>query len=37
MSYPTDFAPMADEDIDLISKRGEQLTRVLIEYYCPEL
>jgi NTE family protein len=37
MSYPTDFAPMADEDIYLISRRGEQLTRVLIEYYCPEL
>lgn len=35
--YPTDFAPMSQKNIDLLSKRGEQLTRLLIEMYCPEL
>jgi predicted acylesterase/phospholipase RssA len=37
MTYPTDFAPMADDDIRRLAARGEQLTRLLIEYYCPEL
>jgi NTE family protein len=37
MNYPTDFAPMVEQDILHISDRGEQLTRILIEYYCPEL
>lgn len=35
--YPTDFDPMTQEDLELISKRGEQLTRNLIETYHPEL
>jgi NTE family protein len=35
--YPTDFAAMSDENIRKISKRGEQLTRILLDYYCPEL
>ena len=35
--YPTDFDPMRQEDLDLIAKRGEQLTRNLIETYYPEL
>jgi integrative and conjugative element protein (TIGR02256 family) len=35
--YPTDFAAMRLDDIDRIAKRGEQLTRTLISYYCPEL
>lgn len=35
--YPTDFSPMSDVDIDLLSKRGEQLTRLLLEHYCPNL
>jgi predicted acylesterase/phospholipase RssA/proteasome lid subunit RPN8/RPN11 len=35
--YPTDFAAMSDEDIERISKRGEQLTSLLLSYYCPEL
>ncbi len=35
--YPTDFGPMNGREIDRISKRGEQLTRTLIAYYCPEL
>jgi len=36
-SYPTDFAAMSDGDIERISKRGEQLTSLLLSYYCPEL
>jgi integrative and conjugative element protein (TIGR02256 family) len=35
--YPTDFAAMRPNDIDRLAKRGEQLTRTLINYYCPEL
>jgi integrative and conjugative element protein (TIGR02256 family) len=35
--YPTDFSPMSTTDIDLLSRRGEQLTRLLMEHYCPEL
>jgi integrative and conjugative element protein (TIGR02256 family) len=35
--YPTDFSPMCIEDINRISKRGEQITRTLVTYYCPEL
>ena len=35
--YPTDFDPMSQEDLELITKRGEQLTRNLIETYYPEL
>jgi len=35
--YPTDFRAMRAEDIDRLAKRGEQLTRALIAYYCPEL
>ena len=35
--YPTDFAAMSDEDNERISKRGEQLTSLLLSYYCPEL
>ncbi len=35
--YPTDFDPMSQEDLELIAKRGEQLTRNLIETYHPDL
>lgn len=35
--YPTNFSAMDDKDIENISKRGEQLTRLLITRYCPEL
>jgi predicted acylesterase/phospholipase RssA/molybdopterin/thiamine biosynthesis adenylyltransferase len=35
--YPTDFSPMRQTDIDLLAARGYQLTRLLIEHYCPEL
>jgi NTE family protein len=37
LGYPTDFAVMSDKNIDLLARRGEQLTRMLISYYCPEL
>ncbi len=37
VSYPTDFAPMTPGDINLLSKRGEQLTSLLIEHYRPDL
>jgi NTE family protein len=29
--YPTNFSPMSEHDIALITKRGEQLTRLLID------
>jgi NTE family protein len=35
--YPTDFGAMRRKDIDLLAKRGEQLTRALLAHYCPEL
>ena len=37
VSYPTDFSPMPEADIDALSRRGEQLTQRLIDHYCPEL
>ncbi len=37
VGYPTDFAPMSEEDLRLLSLRGEQLTRAVIEHHCPEL
>lgn len=35
--YPTNFAPMPEEALRALTKRGEQLTRALISNYCPEL
>lgn len=35
--YPTDFHAMSQEALDLLAGRGEQLTRLLIEAYCPQL
>ena len=35
--YPTNFSQMNQKDIDLLVKRGEQLTRLLISHYCAEL
>lgn len=35
--YPTDFSPMSETDIALLSRRGEQLTRLLVEHYCPNI
>ncbi len=33
--YPTDFSPMQEKDIELLSKRGEQLTKILLQHYHP--
>lgn len=35
--YPTDFSPMKRADIDRLSLRGEQLTRILLDTYAPDL
>lgn len=35
--YPTDFARMSKRDIELLSGRGEQLTRLLVSRYLPDL
>lgn len=35
--YPTNFAFMTDDNIRRIAKRGEQLTRMLLNYHCPEI
>jgi integrative and conjugative element protein (TIGR02256 family) len=37
VDYPTDFSPMSANNVRLLSSRGEQLTRLLIDYYLPEL
>lgn len=36
-SYPTDFAPMTEQDIVLLSSRGEQLTRLHLDRYGEKL
>ncbi len=35
--YPTDFAPMSASNLDLISRRGEQLTHVIVDRYLADL
>jgi NTE family protein len=35
--YPTDFNPMKATDIEKLSKRGEQLTRCLLDAYASHL
>jgi NTE family protein len=37
IDYPTDFAAMPEKWIEALSSRGEQLTRVLVAAYLPEL
>jgi NTE family protein len=37
IDFPTDFAPMAQHDLDLLSKRGEQLTHTIMDRYLPSL
>jgi len=37
VGYPTNFAPVPAEDQRLLTVRGEQLTRVLLKHYCPDL
>jgi predicted acylesterase/phospholipase RssA/proteasome lid subunit RPN8/RPN11 len=35
--YPTDFAPMTTADLERLANRGERLTRLLVDRYCPEV
>ena len=35
--YPTNFSKMPNDDIERISRRGEQLTRMMIEAHAPEI
>lgn len=37
VGYPTDFATMPEAWIDRLSARGEELTRILISHYLPDL
>ncbi len=37
IDYPTDFSAMSQSDIDRLALRGEQLTRLFIDRWCPEL
>jgi NTE family protein len=37
VGYPTDFRAMSARDIELIAGRGEQLTRLLVARYIPEI
>ena len=37
VDYPTNFNPMSKENIDKLSKRGEQLTCCLVDTYAPKL
>jgi integrative and conjugative element protein (TIGR02256 family) len=37
VGYPTDFSPMTPENLDLLSQRGEQLTRLVVESHCPNI
>ena len=31
--YPTDFAPMSRRNFELLTKRGEQLTQIIVDRY----
>lgn len=37
VAYPTNFAAMSEEWIEKLSTRGEQLTKILVSYYLPDL
>ena len=37
IGYGTNFAAMPVNDLDRLTRRGEQLTRILLAHYCPEL
>jgi NTE family protein len=37
VDYPTDFASMTEDTIELLAVRGEGLTRLLLDFHCPEL
>jgi len=36
-SYPTNFSPMSVANIELLSRRGEQLTKLLLDAHAPHL
>jgi len=36
-TYPTNFAPMAEAEIERLALRGEELTHLLVERWCPDL
>lgn len=36
-NYPTNFSPVASDDLLALATRGEQLTRILLDFYCPRL
>ncbi len=35
--YPTDFAPMSDQNLALLTRRGEQLTHLIVDRYLNRL
>ncbi len=35
--YPTNFAPMSEGDLEALTKRGEQLTHIIVERYLHKL
>lgn len=35
--YPTDFAPISGHDLELLTKRGEQLTHIIVDRYLSQL
>lgn len=35
--YPTDFAPMAKKDLNLLASRGEQLTHLIVDRYLADI
>ncbi|NTV45920.1 MAG: patatin [Chlorobiales bacterium] len=35
--YPTNFSPMSEANIQSLSQRGEQLTRLLLDFYAPDI
>jgi NTE family protein len=37
ITYPTDFSAMSEDAINMLSLRGEQLIRLLVARYTPEL
>lgn len=37
IDYPTNFSPMSQSNLALLSRRGEQLTRILLDCYAPNL
>jgi NTE family protein len=36
-NYPTNFKALTSNQLNLITTRGEQLTRTLLNHYCPQL